>query len=171
LVLTGIVSGISRKRDNKGNPYAFVEFEDLSGRFEVALFNQDYEKHFSKLATGKIFFVFGNRSGYNSNEDSMPRISPTDLVPLDELPQSLRGEIRLNLTLARLSEEFVDEYQTHIETNRGGFAIKTSITTNEGDSYLLEARRKIFPSNDFLQWLEEKQYDFSLRVASNGKSG
>jgi len=101
----------------------------------------------------------------------MPRISPTDLVPLDELPQSLRGEIRLNLTLARLSEEFVDEYQTHIETNRGGFAIKTSITTNEGDSYLLEARRKIFPSNDFLQWLEEKQYDFSLRVASNGKSG
>jgi len=171
LVLTGIVSGISRKRDNKGNPYAFVEFEDLSGRFEVALFNQDYEKHFSKLATGKIFFVFGNRSGYNSNEDSMPRISPTDLVPLDELPQSLRGEIRLNLTLARLSEEFVDEYQTHTKTNRGGFAIKTSITTNEGDSYLLEARRKIFPSNDFLQWLEEKQYDFSLRVASNGKSG
>lgn len=171
LVLAGIVSGISRKRDNKGNPYAFIEFEDLSGRFEVALFNQDYERHFSKLATGSIFFVFGNRSGYNGNEDSMPRISPTDLVPLADLPQHLRGEIRLNLTLARLSEEFVDAYQTLTEKNRGGFSIKAGITTNEGDSYLLDAQRKIFPSNEFLQWLEEKQYEFSLRVALNGKSG
>ncbi len=171
LVLAGIVSGISRKRDNKGNPYAFIEFEDLSGRFEVALFNQDFEKHFAKLATGSIFFIFGNRSGYNGNEDSMPRISPSELIPLNDLPLHLRGEIRLNLTLARLSEEFVDAYYALTERVRGGFAVKASITTNAGDSYVLEAQKKIFPTNDLLQWLEEKQHDFSLRVTYNGKSG
>ncbi|MDD4223373.1 MAG: DNA polymerase III subunit alpha [Candidatus Cloacimonetes bacterium] len=171
LVLAGIVSGISRKRDNKGNPYAFIEFEDLSGRFEVGLFQQDYETHFSKLAAGSIFFVLGKRSGYNGNEDSMPRISVTDLIPLDELAHQLRGEIRLNLTLPRLSREFVNEFSALTEKSRGGFVVRTSVTTPDGDSYQLEAQKKIFPSNSFLQWLEEQQFDFSLRFTYDEKSG
>ena len=48
LVLAGIVTKLSRKRDNMGKSYAFVEFEDLTGRFEIALFNRDFEKY-SKL--------------------------------------------------------------------------------------------------------------------------
>lgn len=170
LVLAGIVSGISRKRDNKGNPYALVEFEDLSGRFEVALFNQDYEKHFAKLATGSIFFVFGARSGYNGAEDSMPRVSPSNLVPLDDLPLYLRGEIRLNITLPRISKEFVDEYASHTDKAGGGFVLRTSVTTDDGDSFQLEAQRKMFPGNAFLQWLEEQQFNFTLRFSYDEKS-
>ncbi len=171
LVLAGIVSGITRKRDNKGNPYAFIEFEDLTGRFEVALFNQDFEKHFDKLATGNIFFIFGKRSGYNGSEDSMPRISPSDLIPLAELPLHLQGEIRLNLTLPRISREFVDEFAAFTDKTRGSFVVRTKISTDTGDSHLLEARKRIFPSNEFLQWLEEKQHDFSLRFSEHEKSG
>ncbi len=171
LVLAGIVCGITRKRDNKGNPFAFIEFEDLTGRFEVALFNQDYEKHFPKLANGSIFFIFGNKSGYNGNEDNISRVSPVNLVPLEALYQHLQGEIRLNLNLPTLSREFVDEFFSLTQKTKGSFVIKTNVNTAEGDSYQLEAQKKIFPSNKFLQWLEEKQVDFSLRFAYNEKSG
>lgn len=171
LVLAGIVAGITKKRDNKGNPFAFIEFEDLTGRFELALFNQDYEKHFSKLAAGSIFFIFGSsKSNYSGNDEAAPRVSPTNLIPLEELFQYMRGEIRLNITLPRLSREFVDEFIALTAKARGGFVIRTIITTDEGDSYQLEAQRKIFPSNDLLKWLDEMQFDFSLRFAYDEKS-
>ncbi|MDD4147124.1 MAG: DNA polymerase III subunit alpha, partial [Candidatus Cloacimonetes bacterium] len=35
LQMVGIVSNISRKKDSKGDPIAFVEMEDLNGKFEV----------------------------------------------------------------------------------------------------------------------------------------
>jgi DNA polymerase-3 subunit alpha len=54
LILAGIVTGITKKRDNKGNPIAFVEFEDLSGKFEVPSLNKDYNRFLQTMQIGQL---------------------------------------------------------------------------------------------------------------------
>ncbi|MGC9361864.1 MAG: DNA polymerase III subunit alpha, partial [Candidatus Syntrophosphaera sp.] len=164
LVLMGIVSDITKKRNSKGNPIAFIEFEDLSGRFEVALFNGDYDKYLPHLSPGNIFIIFGSRSGFNGNDDSKLRIIPSEIVSLQELPLRLSGEISINLDPKNLSGKFVDEFARHAAKARGGFVLKANVTLDDGDSYKLESQKRIFPTNAILQWMEEQKLDFSLRM-------
>jgi DNA polymerase III subunit alpha len=170
LVMAGIVSAIQRKRDNKGNPIAFVEFEDLAGKFEVALFNQDYLNFYPKLATGSIFLIHGTKSGFNGNEDNLLRVIPNNLIALEDIPQALKGEIRLNLPQEKLTGDLVDCMVALTERSRGGFKLLTQISTSEGDNYRLESQKTIFPNNAFLQWLDDNKIDFNLTVNQNEKS-
>lgn len=170
LVLAGIVTKISRKRDAKGNPIAFIEFEDLVGRFEVALFNREYESFFGKMASGRIFFVTGAKSGYEGNEDNLLRVVPSHMTALEELPHTLKGELRLNLPLAKLSKDFTDTFDKLTDKARGGFILRTSIVTQDGETFQLESAKKLFPNNAILQWLEQEGLDFSLLVNNNEKN-
>ncbi|NLW19565.1 MAG: DNA polymerase III subunit alpha [Candidatus Cloacimonetes bacterium] len=170
LVLAGIVTKLSRKRDNKGKSYAFVEFEDLTGRFEIALFNRDFEKYSETLKPGKIYFVFGSKSGYNGNDDGMSRVSPKALIALEELYLYLWGELGLEIPLPRLSREFVDEFSSLVEKHKGNFILKTTVVTEDEDQHNLESELRFFPSNALLEWLEERKYEFSLKAFRDEKN-
>ncbi|NLN84483.1 MAG: DNA polymerase III subunit alpha [Candidatus Cloacimonetes bacterium] len=169
LVLAGIVTKITRKRDNKGKPFAFVEFEDMTGRFEIALFNRDFEKYSETLKPGRIYFVFGSKSTYNGNEDGMARVSPKALVALEELHLYLWGELSLNIPLPRLSREFVIEFSSLVEKYKGNFTLKTTVITEDGDHHNLESDFRFFPANFLLEWLEERKFDFNLKAFRDEK--
>jgi len=170
LVLMGIVSGITKKRNSKGDPIAFIEFEDLAGRFEVALFNSDCDKHLPKLSSGKIFVIFGTKSNFNGNDESKLRIIPSNIISLQELPLRLRGEILLNIQQQRFSTKLVEEFARYAANARGEFILKTNVTLEDGDTYKLESQKRIFPTNAILQWMEEEKLDFSLRLKVEEKS-
>ncbi|MDP2174108.1 MAG: DNA polymerase III subunit alpha [Candidatus Cloacimonadaceae bacterium] len=165
MILAGIVSKITRKKDNKGNPIAFIEFEDLAGRYEVALFNRDYQKYINLLTAGKIFFIIGGKSGFTGNEDNILRVNPQMILSLEELNHTLTGELLINLELARLNKSLLDEFERIFGKPSGLFSVKTAISTAEGDKYYLDSQKKVFPSNAVLSWLEKEKIDFGLRVS------
>jgi len=171
LRLVGIVTSINRKRDNKGNLYAFIEFEDLSGPFEVALFNKDFETFYPLLEQGKIYFVSGTKSGYTGNDESLLRISPQQIVPLEDWKNILKGELKLNLPLEKLTTRFLEDFARLVNNNEGNFSLKTIIYTDDGDNYKLEATKNIFPSSALLELLENNRLDFHLRLFEDEKSG
>jgi DNA polymerase-3 subunit alpha len=102
LLLVGIVSSISRKKDNRGNPIAFVEMEDLNGRFEVPLFNKDFSQYSQQIEIGKVYYVIGNKSGFNGNDDGILRVLPSQIIAFESLPQFLRGYLRLKLNMEHI---------------------------------------------------------------------
>jgi len=171
LRLVGIVISINRKRDNKGNLYAFIEFEDLSGPFEVALFNKDFETFYPLLEQGKIYFVSGTKSGYTGNDESLLRISPQQIVPLEDWKNILKGELKLNLPLEKLTTRFLEDFARLVNNNEGNFSLKTIIYTDDGDNYKLEATKNIFPSSALLELLENNRLDYHLRLFEDEKSG
>ncbi len=171
LRLVGIVISINRKRNNKGNLYAFIEFEDLSGPFEVALFNKDFETFYPLLEQGKIYFVSGTKSGYTGNDESLLRISPQQIVPLEDWKNILKGELKLNLPLEKLTTRFLEDFARLVNNNEGNFSLKTIIYTDDGDNYKLEATKNIFPSSALLELLENNRLDYHLRLFEDEKSG
>ena len=166
LILAGIVSGITKKKDNKGNPIAFIEMEDMTGKFELPLFNKDYAKYFAKMSVGCIYFVMGTKSQYNNNDDGMLRIMPNLIVTLDELNGSFFGEIRLKINLGKIDAGFVKNVDKLFCSNPGGFKLVTTVLLEDRDSYTLESPASYFPGNTFLGWLESEKLEFTVKVGN-----
>ncbi len=170
LLLAGIVSSISKKKDNKGNPIAFVEFEDLSGKFEVPLFNRDFQQFFGSIIPGKVYFITGTKSTFNGNDDGILRVMPQAIIPFEDLPKELRGELKVLLNTEQIKKGYLNEIGSWCSKHAGGFILQTQVQTEDLNSYLLESRKLIFPDNTILAWLEKEKIDFQIKVASNAKS-
>jgi DNA polymerase-3 subunit alpha len=57
--IAGVLNEIQRKVSKNKKPFAYLEIEDLSGKIEVILFPEVYEKYFEILKEGNIYFCIG----------------------------------------------------------------------------------------------------------------
>ena len=170
LLIAGIINSISKKKDNRGNHIAFVEFEDLFGKFEVPLFNKDFMQYHKIISPGKVFFIIGNKSNFNGNEDGLLRVLPNSLIDFKELPAELSGEIKININNEQLKNGFLTELGTKISHNTGKFKLITKVQREDLNNYQLESRKLFFPNEALLNWLEKEKIDFQVRVTTNGKN-
>ncbi len=170
LLLAGIVTGISKKKDSKGNPIAFIEFEDLAGKFEVPLFNKDFNLYMKKIVTGKLFFIIGTKSTFNGNEDGILRVLPNALIDFADLASDLSGEIKLNLRSEHLQKNHLAELNKKLIPNQGKFKLITRIQNDELSGYQLESRKLFFPDETLLNWMDKEKMEVQIRIAINGKT-
>nr|MBP7333787.1 DNA polymerase III subunit alpha [Candidatus Cloacimonas sp.] len=170
LLLAGIVTGISKKKDSKGNPIAFMEFEDLAGKFEVPLFNKDFNLYIKKLVAGKVFFIIGTKSNFNGNDDSMLRVLPNAIIDFADLASDLSGEIKLNLRSEHLQKNHLAELTKKLIPNQGKFKLITRIQNDELSGYQLESRKLFFPNETLLNWMDKEKMEVQIRIAINGKT-
>ncbi|OQC06432.1 MAG: DNA polymerase III subunit alpha [Candidatus Cloacimonetes bacterium ADurb.Bin089] len=170
LLLAGIVTGISKKKDSKGNPIAFIEFEDLAGKFEVPLFNKDFNLYIKKLVAGKVFFIIGTKSNFNGNDDSMLRVLPNAIIDFADLASDLSGEIKLNLRSEHLQKNHLAELTKKLIPNQGKFKLITRIQNDELSGYQLESRKFFFPNETLLNWMDKEKMEVQIRIAINGKT-
>jgi len=169
LVLAGIVTNITRKKDSKGNPIAFVEFEDLSGRFEVSLFNREFQAYHHTVSTGKVLFVVGSRSNFNGNDDGMLRIVPTRILTLEELPKHAKGELCIDFKSVQPDKLAVDAIEHTFKTSLGQFILRSEFEDKDGDRVSIVSGKTFFPTNMFFERMEKLGYSLSLKVTINGK--
>lgn len=164
LLLVGIVSSISRKIDNRGNPIAFVEMEDLNGRFEVPLFNKDFSQYSQQIEIGKVYYVIGNKSGFNGNDDGILRVLPSQIIAFESLPQFLRGYLRLKLNMEHIRRGVLVEAANWVRVKPGGISLQLEIETKEQEVITLEAGSGIFADNGVLAWLELQKINYRLEI-------
>jgi len=162
MTLVGIVSNITRKKDSRGNPIAFVEMEDMSGKFEVPLFNRDFAKYIENLQIGKVYLISGSKSQYNGNDDGILRILPNALIPFVELPQKLQGCLKVSLRNAQIKKGLLVEIANWTKRKPGRFALQVEVEAADQEKYVLETKNGIFPDNTVLAWLENQNLDFKL---------
>ena len=170
LYLAGIITNISKKKDSRGNQIAFVEFEDLAGKFEVSLFNKDYLQYSKIISPGKVFFITGTKSTFNGNDDAMLRILPNSLIPFDALANELRGEIKVHINDKQVKKGCLTDLGERISRCDGKFKLITTIQKEDVNSYQLESRKLFFPGEGLLNWLKKEKIDFQIRLVTNGKS-
>lgn len=168
LILAGIVTNVTKRRDSKGNQMAFIEVEDQCGRFEAALFNRSYEEYIDICQTGNIIVVMGNRSTFNGYDDGMLRVMPQKIIPIEKLPQYIKGDLFLEMPRDGMNKAFLTQLQRCLQAPNPQFNIRLTLK-DETDSIVLESENKIFPDTAFLGWLEQQNVSFFLKVQSNEK--
>jgi DNA polymerase-3 subunit alpha len=164
LQIVGIVSNITRKKDSRGNPIAFVELEDLNGRFEVSLFNRDFNRYIDSIQIGKVYYVLGNKSGFNGNDDGILRILPTELIAFEDLPRLLAGTLKLKISISQIRKGVLVELTNWIERKPGNITLQIDVESVNHNHYILEPAKSIFTDNSALAWLDAQKIDFKLEV-------
>ncbi len=167
LQMAGIVSAISRKKDSKGNPMAFVEFEDLSGKFEVPLFSKDYQTYATSLCIGKVYYIIGTKSTFNGNDDGVLRVKPQEIIPIEDLATQLKGEVKITINHEQIKKGMLGEIGSWAASCTGQFKLITNVQTETMNSYVLESNKKVFPDNKILAWLEKEKISFQIRIINN----
>jgi len=171
-VLSGVVTQVSKKRDNKGNQFAFVQFEDLTGRFEVPLFNRFYQEYYDLISNNLVLGIVGSLSTYNNGMDEMikmVRINPKKIFPIEELPKIVSGELNLIMPKEKLSQKFVDQVKRCMDRSKGNFGIRMRFV-NEDDEFTLHSERRFFPDDEFLGWLDKQKIEYYVIVGVNNES-
>jgi DNA polymerase III alpha subunit len=169
LCLVGIVSGITKKKDAKGNPIAFIEMEDLNGKFEVPLFNKDFTKYAQTLKIGKVYMVTGSKSQYNGTDDGLLRLMPDSIIAFANLKQELKGLMHIRVLANHVTKGYLREISSWINDHPGLVSLQVEIQSASNDFYVFQSERQIFPNNQILSWLEKHGLEFSLDISTNGK--
>ncbi len=167
--LIGVVVEITRKKDSKGNPMAFVEMEDMMGRFEVSLFGKNYEKYATQFEPGKVYFVSGSRSQYSVNEEKSLKVLPQKVYAFESLASCLKGDVIVEADEIDITEEMLTQIKNIKNMTTGHFGLKLIIRTRQYKSLgLIPQSLNFFPEEDFVRWCKENNLNIRA-VVSNGE--
>ena len=152
IAIAGVVSEIIKKSDKKGNPFAIIIMEDLSGKYEVTLFSDDYLKYIRIMQEGQELFIIGKRSNYSNGGDNILRVIPTKIMHFDELQNKLTGEVYLKIKEADFTEDFSKKLKKYMRENHGNFGIQIALETSSFKTLNLHPKdMKIFPNAEFME--------------------
>ncbi|MBI4027816.1 MAG: DNA polymerase III subunit alpha [Verrucomicrobia bacterium] len=104
--LGGIITSIQKKIGKKDNrPWAALDVEDLDGAVEVLVFADTYEKTQACLGLEKAVLICGRVD----KRDEKPKITASDIWPLDEAAQRFTRAIHLHIPNNRFGVEHLEQ--------------------------------------------------------------
>ncbi len=163
--IAGVVTGVMNKKDRKGLPYAIVTMEDLYGKFEISLFNKDYDNFFRVIKDGLELFIIGKKSSYKDSEDALLRIIPHKIMLFEDLPAKTSGDVVISMHEDQINTNLTNQIVRNIHEYPGNFNIQFNILTNGFKSLTLQPRSyKIFPEEKFIRFLKQNGINFQVKL-------
>ena len=96
--LCGVLTGIARKRNKEGKPWATMTIEDRSGSVEALVFASSYERLAPQIVEDEAVLVRGLAL---PEEGGATKISVQDIVPLDNARVDMPTVISIRVWLGR----------------------------------------------------------------------
>ncbi len=164
VIITGIVSSI-KKKNVKNKLMAFIEMEDLTGRFELSLFNRDVDSFLPVLQIGKVYVIYGSRSQYTTKEENMLRIIPKKVIPFDDLSDNLGGSIILTVDVNKVDDSFLNHLQKWRTRSHGRFTLRCDVVISSHQKVrLVSTNRSLFPDEELFDWCSKRGIECGIDI-------
>ncbi|SPF43630.1 DNA polymerase III subunit alpha [Candidatus Sulfopaludibacter sp. SbA4] len=147
VVLCGVLTGITRKRNKEGKPWAAMVVEDRIGAVEGMVFASSYERLAPQVMEDQAVMV---RGLILPEENAQPKLSVQDIVPLDNARVDLPSVIAIRVWLGKNGS--VDRAQALEELFRrkpGETAVRLRLESPRDFSVLLDVPAKVRPDREF----------------------
>jgi DNA polymerase-3 subunit alpha len=157
IYIAGVVAEITKKTDKNSNPFAILTMEDLTGKFEAAVFNSTYEKFADKLKENAELFLVGNRSNYNNGgNETFLRLLPKQILTFDELRNNLSGTINIFLDANKLNADFGRKTKELFQKSEGHFKVFFKVTSKKFKNLKLHPNNlNIFPDENIIDFINQ----------------
>jgi DNA polymerase-3 subunit alpha len=96
VTLCGLLTGIQRRRNREGKPWASMQLEDRSGTLEALVFTTNYERLSDSLVEDCAVRI---RGLVLPEENAPPKVSVQDIVPLEVARVSIPTLIAIRVPL------------------------------------------------------------------------
>src|ERR1700739_4424007 len=115
--VAGMLQGVRvQKTKREGKLYAQATLEDATGKIDVIAFPRDYERLAEQLKIEAPVLVRGVLSG---DEDSAPKISVSQIQPLESVQVKLPTGVRIRISLDRATEELLGNVRSAADAAPG----------------------------------------------------
>ncbi|RKX24853.1 MAG: DNA polymerase III subunit alpha, partial [Candidatus Zixiibacteriota bacterium] len=147
----GLIARISRKPDKKGNMMAFATLEDYSGKTELILFSDCYDKAKEFLDIDRIVLVTGRLS---TREEEAPKVIATEVLPLEKLAERFNCQLVIKLNLES-AENSIDRALQTLEQYKGKVPVLLATRENGSEVYIKSNRYAVTLDFTLLNTLKE----------------
>jgi DNA polymerase-3 subunit alpha len=115
--VAGIIHGFRvQKSKRDGKLYAVGSLEDASGKIDLISFARDYDRLTEQWKIQAPVLIRGTLMG---EEDSAPKISVSQIQPLEEVKVKLPTAVRIRISLDRATEELLASVKSAAEAAPG----------------------------------------------------
>jgi DNA polymerase-3 subunit alpha len=163
LTFGGILTEVTHRITQKGNPMASFTIEDYGDSYRLALFSEDYMKFKHLLVEGTAILVRA-RILPKFNAESQLEVRPHLLLLLGEAMDKIVREVVITLNLHSLTPALIDQLSHATRRHKGKCRVKIKvIDPEENISVEMPSTKYTVSCSEFIQTLRDLP-DISIRL-------
>ena len=151
VALCGTLSGIQKRRNKDGKPWASMQLEDLKGTVEVMAFTTIYESVAQFLVEDKPMLV---RGLVLPEENTQPKISVQSIVPLEVARVPLPSLISIRVSLKEADSARAAAISQLFIQKPGTTEVRLRLEKPRDFSVILDVSAKVRPDKEFRAEIE-----------------
>jgi DNA polymerase-3 subunit alpha len=152
VTLCGVLTGVARKRNKEGKPWAAMTIEDRSGSLEALCFATAYERLVSQIVEDQAVMI---RGLVLPEENTAPKISVQDIVPLDNARIDLPDVISIKIWVRNGLTERANALEELFKRKPGATSVRFRLEAPRDFTVLLDVPAKVRPDKEFRRAVEE----------------
>jgi DNA polymerase III subunit alpha len=153
VTLCGVITGLARKRNKEGKPWAAMMIEDSKGTLEALCFATSYERLASQIVEDQAVMV---RALVLPEENTAPKISVQDIVALDNARIDMPSVIAIRVWLGRNgSTDRAQALEELFRRKPGDTQVRLRLESPRDFSILLDVPAKVRPDREFKAGVEQ----------------
>jgi DNA polymerase-3 subunit alpha len=152
VTLCGVLTGVARKRNKEGKPWAAMTIEDRSGSLEALCFATAYERLVSQIIEDQAVMI---RGLVLPEENTAPKISVQDIVPLDNARIDLPDVISIKIWVRNGLTERANALEELFKRKPGATSVRFRLEAPRDFTVLLDVPAKVRPDKEFRRAVEE----------------
>jgi DNA polymerase-3 subunit alpha len=169
--IAGIVTGVQQSvAKSSGKPYLRFTLEDFSGTYQFPLFGKDYENFSKYIQPNHALLIYCNFSQrYQPQNDKRPdefRLFIKSIHYLAHVREELVRNICINLSVAELTESFVERFADTVTQNKGNIELLIKLADNKKGMVvdLFSRKFRIALTPEFMDFMDTEQLAYRINV-------
>ena len=151
VMMAGLVNSISTKTNRHNKPYAILEMEDRTGKFELGLYKENFMRHIKKIVKGHAYLIEGS---IQEQDNGGARLLPDRIYDLKDFPNGQKGILKLELGEEMINDDLSNLIMVNSDTEQS-IILEINLETKEFSKLLCKTNRKIKLTEAFLKELLE----------------
>ena len=147
----GVLTRINSMLDKKGNLMAFVTLEDFSGKTELIVFSDCYEKGKEFMEVDRMVLVTGRVS---TREGEQSKIVVSEVLPLEKLTERFSCQLVIKLS-SGIAGNTLDKALSILERYQGPVPVLLAARENGSEVYIKSSRYAVKLDFELLNLLKE----------------
>ena len=146
VALCGMLTGIQRRRNRDGKPWASLVIEDRLGNIEAMVFTTQYDALQQLLVEDQAVLVRGSAL---PEEGNPTKISVKEIIPLDVARVPLPSLIGIKVWMNRNGMDRAAELQQLFQRKPGETQVRLRLEAARDFSVILDVSAKVRPDREF----------------------
>ena len=148
----GLVSQVRKLYDKRGQAFAFVTLEDMSGKGDVAFFSEAFASFESLLEEDSVIMVEGRVSERNGRLS----LQAEKAMPLDAIREKMTKAVNVQLLYEEVDDELLQNLKAHCSRYKGDCELLLHLKNGgEKDAVIRSRTVRVNPCDELLQGLDE----------------